>query len=117
MRGWLLASLCLLSTCFLVAPTRAGAIPLFSHQYGVSCEKCHSVIPHLNEFGAAFLASGDRIPGVQPGSAFPIAVKGNFVASNVDQGPGLPKAIVDEIELFTAGAIGNRASYLVEQYA
>src|SRR5579872_3390622 len=80
----------------------AAAIPLFAHQYGVTCEKCHSVVPHLNEFGAAFLASGDRIPGVQPGPAFPIAAKGNFVASNVNQGPGLPKAVVDEIELFTA---------------
>jgi hypothetical protein len=54
---------------------------------------------------------------VQPGAAFPISVKGNFVTSNVDQGPGLPKTVVDEIELFTAGAIGSRASYLVEQYA
>src|SRR5579871_2274090 len=99
----------------------AAAIPLFAHQYGVTCSKCHSVIPHLNEFGAAFMASGDRIPGVQPGPAFPIAAKVNLVDSseNLGSGPngaGLPKTIVDEIELFTAGAIGSRASYLLEQY-
>jgi hypothetical protein len=110
----------LVLACLLV-PRPADAIPLFAHQYGVSCEKCHSVIPHLNEFGAAFLASGDRIPGVQPGPAFPLAAKGNFVASSERQGggpdgAGLPKEIVDEIEVFTAGAIGTRASYLVEQY-
>jgi hypothetical protein len=98
------------------------AIPIFSHQYDVSCSKCHSVIPHLNEFGAAFMASGDRIPGVKPGPAFPISVKANLVDSSENQGngengAGLPKAIVDEIELFTAGGIGSRASYLVEQYA
>lgn len=98
------------------------AIPIFSHQYDVSCSKCHSVIPHLNEFGAAFLASGYRIPGVQPGPAFPISAKANLLASSEHQGDGadgagLPKDIVDEIEIFTAGGIGSRASYLVEQYA
>jgi hypothetical protein len=103
-------------------PLPAAAIPLFSHEYGVTCEKCHSVMPHLNAFGAAFLASGYRIPGVQPGPAFPLSAKANLVDSSENQGDGpdgagLPKAIVDEIEIFTAGAIGTRASYLVEQYA
>ncbi len=92
------------------------AVPIFAHQYGVTCEKCHSVIPHLNAFGAAFMANGYRIPGVKPGPAFPISAKTNIVASSEIQGVGLPKDIVDEIETFTAGAIGNRASYLVEQY-
>jgi hypothetical protein len=93
------------------------AVPIFAHQYGVTCEKCHSVIPHLNAFGAAFMANGYRIPGVKPGPAFPISAKTNLVASTEVQGQGLPKDIVDEVEIFTAGAIGNRASYLVEQYA
>jgi hypothetical protein len=103
-------------------PPRAEAIPLFAHQYGVTCEKCHSVIPHLNEFGAAFLAFGERLPGVSSGSAFPIAAKVNLVDSSENQGngpngAGLPKAIVDEIELFTTGTLGSRADYFVEQYA
>src|SRR5665213_855706 len=102
-------------------PAAAPAIPLFAHQYGVSCEKCHSVIPHLNDFGAAFLAHGYRIPGVKPGPAFPISAKINAVYSSEKQGEGpdgagLPKTIVDEVETFTAGGIGNRAAYLVEQY-
>jgi hypothetical protein len=106
----------------LAWPLPAPAIPLFAHQYGVTCQKCHSVIPHLNEFGAAFQAFGDRIPGVQPGPAFPVSTKANLVDSSVNQGSGpggagLPKAIVDEIELFTTGAIGTRATYFVEQYA
>lgn len=104
------------------SPKPAVAIPLFAHQYGVTCEKCHSVIPHLNAFGAAFMASGYRIPGVKPGPAFPISAKTNLVDSSMNQGEGpngagLPKAIVDEVEIFTAGAVGSRASYLVEQYA
>ncbi len=89
--------------------------------YGVSCRKCHTVVPQLTEFGAHFLASGDRIPGLAPGPAFPIATKRNVAGSYVRQGSGpdgagLPKAIVDEIEVFTAGSIGTRASYFVEQY-
>ncbi len=103
-------------------PSPVAAIPIFSHQYGVSCAKCHAVIPHLNEFGAAFMANGNRIPGVKPGPAFPVSVKVNLLDSSENQGEGqngagLPKAIVDEIELFTAGGIGNRASYFFEQYA
>lgn len=100
----------------------AVAIPLFAHEYEVTCDKCHTVIPHLNEFGSAFMAYGYRIPGVQPGPAFPISSKANLVDSSENQGSGpngagLPKAIVDEVEIFTAGAVGTRASYLVEQYA
>lgn len=97
------------------------AIPLFSHQYEVSCSKCHAVIPHLNAFGSAFMASGYRIPGVKPGPAFPVSTKANFIASSEPQGrgpdgAGLPKAVVDEVEVFTAGAIGSRAGYFAEQY-
>ena len=100
----------------------AQAIPLFAAQYGVTCEKCHTVIPHLNEFGSAFLSLGYRIPGVKPGPAFPISMKANLVSSSANQGDGpdgagLPKNIVDEIELFTTGAIDSRSAYFVEQYA
>jgi hypothetical protein len=103
----------------LAAP--ADAIPIFAHEYGVTCQKCHSQVPRLNEFGAHFAANGYRIAGVTPGPAAPVAVRFNLVASSERQGDGpdgngLPKAIVDEIELFTAGTIGSRANYFVEQY-
>ena len=99
------------------------AIALFARQLGVTCEKCHTVVPHLNEFGAHFLATGERLPidGTASVEGIPFAAKVNLVASSSDQGDGpdgrgLPKTIVDEIELFTAGALGNRASYFAEQY-
>jgi hypothetical protein len=100
---------------------RAEAIPLFAHQYGVTCQKCHTIIPQLNAFGYSFMANGNRIPGVTPGPAFPIATRLNFVDSSENQGSGpdgagLPKAIVDEVELFTAGLLGSRGNYFVEQY-
>jgi hypothetical protein len=102
-------------------PARSPAIPLFAHQYGVTCEKCHSVIPHLNEFGAAFLANGERFPGISSGPAVPFSVKANVVNSSEYQGEGpdgagLPKTIVDEIEAFSSATIGSRANYFVEQY-
>jgi hypothetical protein len=104
-----------------LASRPAPAVPLFSRQYDVTCAKCHSVIPHLNEFGAAFLASGDRIPGLASGPAFPLSAKANLVDSSENQGDGpagagLPKAIVDEIEVFTSHTIGTRGSYFIEQY-
>jgi len=97
------------------------AIALFAHMYGVTCQKCHTVVPHLNEFGAHFMASGDRIPSLQPGPAVPLAIKVNLADSSAYQGTGpngagLPKAIVDEVEVFSAGAIGTRGSFFVEQY-
>ncbi len=118
LRAAILAIVCFAS----LRPGTALAIPIFAHQYGVTCQKCHTVIPHLTEFGAAFMASGNRIPGVAPGPAFPLAAKVNLVDSSENQGDGpngqgLPKAIVDEVELFTAGAIGSRGSYFVEKYA
>lgn len=95
------------------------AIALFARQYGVTCTKCHTVIPHLTTFGAHFLAAGDRIPGLSapPGAA----AKLNLVASSERQGPGpngagLPKAILDEMELFVSGTLGTRASFFLEQY-
>jgi len=118
-KSWAVAVLLLLPAG--LAPVPAGAIPLFAHQYGVTCAKCHSVIPHLNEFGAAFLAYGERFPGIASGPAFPASVKANVVYSSENQGSGpngegLPKLIVDEIEAFTSATIGSRANFFVEQY-
>lgn len=110
-----------LTLIWLFGPGPAAAIPLFADQYGVTCQKCHTIVPQLNDFGRGFMDSGNRIPGVVPGPAFPIAGRVNLVASSAYQGSGpsgsgLPKAIVDELELFTAGLLGGRGSYFVEQY-
>ena len=117
-----LAALAIASlACAVLMPRAAEALPIFSHEYGVTCQKCHSVIPRLNEFGMHFLAAGYRMPGITPGPAFPISVKANLLASSANQGngpngSGLPKAIVDEVEFLTAGLAGPRSNYFVEQY-
>jgi hypothetical protein len=93
----------------------ASALPIFAHEYGLSCQKCHSAIPSLNDFGRAFLANGYHLPGTTPGGAFPISAKANLLYTSAPD-PGLPKAVVDEIEVLTAGTIGPRTNYFVEQY-
>jgi hypothetical protein len=99
--------------CAFVRP--AAALPVFAHEYGFICQKCHTEIPNLTPFGRAFLANGFRLPGASPGSTFPIATRVNLAYSSAPD-PGLPKAVVDEVELLTGGVIGSRTSYFVEQY-
>lgn len=94
----------------------AEAIPVFAHRYGFECQTCHSVIPHLNAFGEAFLAAGYRLAGLTPRPAFPIATKINLVYTGEPSGTRLPKAVVDEIELLSGGSVGKRFSYFLEQY-
>jgi hypothetical protein len=101
----------------------AEAIPVFAHRYSLTCQTCHTVIPHLTPFGQSFLAHGYRIPGVNPGGAFPISLRTDFTYQDTGTadpdatttGP-LPKIIVNEIELLTGGSIGSRVSYWGEQY-
>jgi hypothetical protein len=101
---------------------RAEAIPVFAHRFGLTCQACHTVVPHLTHFGETFLANGYRIPGVKPKPAFPVAVRvesdyASAGAADPDDVKGpLPKTIVNEIELLTGGAVGSRGSYWFEPY-
>ncbi len=41
----------------------AGALPVYSRQYNVSCATCHLTVPRLNKFGLAFQANFYNWPG------------------------------------------------------
>ncbi len=99
----------------LLMAGQANALPVFAHRFGLSCQACHTTVPHLNSFGQAFQAAGYRLPKLGHG-AVPLAVKVNLAYSS-DAQAGLPKAIVDEVELLTGGSIGSKFSYFLEQYA
>lgn len=99
----------------LLGPRPACAIPVFAHRYGLVCQTCHTEVPHLTAFGEAFLAAGYRIPGRSGGPVFPVAIKANLQYGSEAEG-GLPKAVVDEVELLTGGSVGARGSYFAEQY-
>ena len=94
---------------------RAQALPVFAHRFGLSCQACHTTVPHLNSFGEAFQENGYQLPSIKHG-AVPMAVKVQLAYSS-DSEEGLPKAVVDEVEFLTGGSIGPKFSYFVEQYA
>lgn len=98
-------------------PCRAQALPVFAHRFGLSRQACHSTVPHLNAFGQAFAASGFRLPRLSRNAIVPVAVRVNLAYSSDADPSGLPKAIVDEVEILTGGAIANRFNYFLEQYA
>lgn len=91
----------------------AAALPVFAHRHGLSCQACHTIVPELNEFGDRFEKNGFRLPKPRP--TFPVAVKVKLAYSSVSE-DGLPKAVVDEVELLAAGSAGKNFSYFVEQY-
>lgn len=102
----------------------AEAIPVFAHRYGLTCQTCHTTIPHLTAFGEAFLARGYRIPGLDPKTTMPLAVKGKISytsatgggdADTKNTGP-LPKTTVAEVELLLGGNLGPRTTYWGEAY-
>ncbi|HKU81466.1 MAG TPA: hypothetical protein VJP76_04775 [Candidatus Tumulicola sp.] len=105
-----------------VAPP-AEALPIFAHRYGLSCQACHTTVPTLNGFGRYFLRHGFRLPDGR--GTFPVTVKTQMTYSSAGSGdsdepggsPPLPKFIVDEVELLSAGSIGRNTSYYLEQYA
>lgn len=45
----------------------AYAITTFARMYKMKCDSCHSEVPKLNEFGAAFMAKGFVLPGQDGG--------------------------------------------------
>jgi hypothetical protein len=114
--NWMLG---LLASAVLAAiglgPSRVAAIPVFAHRYAFSCQQCHSTVPQLNAFGERFRAAGFRLPGAPTHATLPVAVKVNLAYSSEPDPTGLPKALVDEIELLTGGSRG-KLSYFVESY-
>jgi hypothetical protein len=105
---------------FPLFPSKAQALPIFARRYGFSCQQCHTTVPTLNAFGRYFLRHGFRLPGAPSYGTAPLTVKVQDVYSSQgssEDEPALPKAIVDEVELLSAGSLGRNASYYLEQYA
>jgi hypothetical protein len=115
----LVAGLLLVGLGLFAWPRPAGAIPVFAHRFNLQCQACHSVVPNLTPFGEEFRANGYRIGTLKPRPVFPVAIKlqGEYSSAPADPAAPLPKFIVDEIELLSAGTIGARGAYFVEIYA
>ncbi len=110
------------AAAFSFAPAPASAIPVFAHRYGLSCQACHTEVPHLTSFGEQFLANGYRIKGLKAKGAFPAAVRieadyASAGSADPDDVAGpLPKTIVNEVEVLVGGSVGPRGSYWAEPY-
>jgi len=103
-----------LLVAFVVAQ-RCDALPVFAKRYGVACSQCHTIVPHLNAFGQAFMLAGFRAPrGMDEHGAFPVALKLNLAYSS-DSGT-LPGFYVDEVELLAGASVGKHLSYRIEQH-
>lgn len=98
-----------------LATKPASALPVFAHRYGFTCQQCHTTVPHLNAFGEFFREHGFNLPDAR--GVFPVAVKVNLAYGSAADPSGLPKAIVDEVELLSGGTLGRNTNYFVEQYA
>jgi hypothetical protein len=98
----------------LCAP--APATPEFARRAMLSCNACHTVGTKLTEFGAAFAATAYRIPRLTNAGNAPVSIRGQAVYSSEADPTGLPKAIVDEVDILSAGPLGKHFNYGVEQY-
>ncbi|GAC1310996.1 MAG: hypothetical protein NVS2B3_11530 [Vulcanimicrobiaceae bacterium] len=106
----------IVAVCFMLTTVSAEAIPVFAHRYGLTCQTCHTEIPHLTPFGERFLARGYRLDGAGTHGTVPVAVKVKLAYATDADASGIPKAVADEIELLTGGSIGSRGSYFAETY-
>ena len=102
----------------LIRCGEARAIPVFAHRYGLSCQACHTAVPHLTPFGLAFLRAGFRPPPSVPvRETFPVSVKVNVQYSSAPEPRQLPKVVLDELEFLSFASVTNHLSYRIEQYA
>lgn len=46
----------------LVPSAPLSAIPVFAHQYDLTCTACHGAFPRLNDFDRQFQANNYRLP-------------------------------------------------------
>jgi hypothetical protein len=107
----------------------APAVPAFARKTGLACSACHEVWPRLSDFGQLFRDRGYRLerdrdaPVEQDGSYWPIAMrttvgyqwlKNTLVPT--DQGTVDTQTGTfgfSGLDVFAAGALGNRLSFLI----
>lgn len=132
----------IITLSFLVVLSKGSdAIPVFARKYQTSCMTCHATFPKLNAFGETFRRNGYQIPDVDeryvkekpvklgapawkevwPDGVWPGKLPGipplSLLARSLyryDEGSQVSHDFIfpDEIELLTAGTIGEDISFL-----
>ena len=106
------------SAALFVAGTARGAsaTPAFATRTGVSCDACHAGMRELNEIGEAFARNGYRLPNLGAGGKPVIGIRGQLAYTSEPDPGGLPKATVDEVEVFLSGRLTRQTSVFVQPY-
>ncbi|HEY9167437.1 MAG TPA: hypothetical protein VIS48_14885 [Candidatus Kryptonia bacterium] len=111
-----------------VLPGKSDAIPLFARKYHVSCFRCHSAPPVLNDFGRRFQINGYQLPGTDESEPIwaqePLSLSfvfyPSFVYAHQVTTVGTTETTSDKLafepsglDLFTAGTIAKHLSYFL----
>jgi len=123
------AAFCLMIIGMGLFSPAALAVPAFARKTGLACSSCHEVWPRLNDFGQLFRDRGYRLerdrdaPVEQDGSYWPIALRttvGYQWMRNtlVPTDTGTTDTTTGTfgftgLDLFAAGNLGDRLSFLV----
>ncbi len=107
---------------------KSEAIPLFARKYHVSCFRCHTAPPVLNDFGRRFQINGYQLPGTDESepiwSQEPLSLSfvfyPSFVYAHQVTTVGNSESTSDKLsfepsglDLFTAGTIAKHLSYFL----
>jgi hypothetical protein len=126
LRSSLIAGIVLASIFISANPSEA--IPLFARKYHVSCFRCHTAPPVLNDFGRRFQINGYQLPGTDESEPIwaqePLSLSfvfyPSFVADHQVTTVGNTKTTDDKLsfepsglDLFTAGTIAKHLSYFL----
>lgn len=103
--------------CCLLVPKPAQATTEFARRAMLSCGACHTVGTALNEFGMGFKLNGYRIPRMTGPGDPPASLVAQGVYSSEPDPTGLPKAILDEVDLLSAGPLSKHLNYGLEVYS
>ncbi|HEY0384333.1 MAG TPA: hypothetical protein VGC72_19255 [Candidatus Elarobacter sp.] len=95
----------------------ADALPSFSMQTGLQCDACHTSIRGTNDLGQAYLRNDLRLPNLGTGGKPVVAVRGQFAyTSEPDASNQLPKATLDELEVFLSARVTKQISVAGQLY-
>ncbi|HEY4438961.1 MAG TPA: hypothetical protein VGN14_00815 [Candidatus Elarobacter sp.] len=97
-------------------PEPAAALPSFSMQTGLQCDACHTSMRGLNELGDAYMRNGFRIGNLGAGKTPVVALRGQLAYTSEPDPSGLPKATVDEVEVFMAARLTQQISVAGQFY-
>lgn len=106
-----------IATALALTPGRAEAIPAFARRYGLDCMFCHNVFPKLNTAGQRFKERGYRLEREDAfvlkdwAKSVPVVGHGVVERSIVEGSPG---AFAGHIHGISAGNLGDRFSYWVD---